>query len=123
MLRALVEFYLALVQAHDPAADRVKDHTVRGLNSLAAQITTYGASNATELLSTDALCLGLLAFGPRPAWQKALNVNIHYLCDVFLPQLVERGYPMTETVAHYLLYRRILLGKAKATEMQLRMGL
>jgi len=123
MMRCLAEFYLALVQASDRYAATIKDHLVRGLDNLAAQITTYGASNVSELLSTDALCMGSLALGSRAEWEKALNVNINFLCNQFLPELRQRGYPMTETTAHYLLYRRVRQGKAKATEMLPRLGI
>ena len=119
MLRSLVDFYLALKEANDPYGQTVKKHIVLGMDNLAEQITTYGASNVHELLSLDALCLGLMVFGERESWEKAANVNVNFLCDHFLPTLEERGYPMTETVANYLLYRRVKEGKAPSREMEI----
>lgn len=122
MLRSLVEFYLALRQAEDPYAEFVKARTLRGLDNLAQQITAYGASNIHEMLSTDALCAGLLAFGGRAQWIRALNININCVCDVALPALEARNYPMTETTVHYLLYRAVKAGNGTAVEMNLGLG-
>jgi len=97
----------------------VKDGIVLGLNNLAEQINTYGASNVHELLSLDALSLGLLVFGPHENWEKAANVNVNALTNQFLPELEKRRMPMTETVASYILYRRVKAGEAKATELAL----
>jgi len=120
MLRSLVDFYLALVAAGDPYAGEVKDHVIRGLDNLAEQITTYGASNVHELLSLDALCMGLMTFGYHENWERAANVNVNFLCDHFLPRLEEGGYPMTETVAQYLLHRRVKDGEARSREIEIR---
>jgi hypothetical protein len=117
MMHSLVEFHLALKKAGDPLAESAKERTVLGLGNLAEEINTYGASNVHELLSLDALCLGLLAFGDHPEWEKAANINVNYLCDHFLPELEKRHMPMTETVATYILYRRVKAGKAKASEL------
>jgi hypothetical protein len=122
MLRSLIDFYLALEQAGDPYADRIKDHIILGLDNLAEQITTYGASNVHELLSLDALCMGLMTFGYHESWERAANVNVNFLCDHFLPKLEESGYPMTETVAQYVLYRRVKDGKARSREIEIGEG-
>ena len=114
ILRSLIDFHRALKQAADPYADTVKDHAVLGLDNLAAQIATYGVSNVHELLSLDALCMGLSVFGDHPRWKQAVNVNINGLCDRFLPELEKRGMPMTETVAVYLRYQRRDAGKTSA---------
>jgi len=119
MLRSLVDFYLALVAAEDAYADKVKHHVILGLDNLAEQITTYGASNVHELLSLDALCMALMTFGYHENWERAANVNVNFLCDHFLPRLEEHGYPMTETVAQYLLYRRVKDAKARSREIEI----
>ena len=111
MLRSLIDYYGALKQADAPYADTVKNHIELGLDNLAAQITTYGASNVHELLSLDALCLGLSAFGDRPRWRQAVNVNVNTLCGRFLLELEKRGMPMTEAVASYLHYTRREVGE------------
>ena len=119
MLRSLIDFYLALNEAADPYAETVKKRIVLGLDNLAEQITSCGASNVHELLSLDALCLGLMVFGQHENWEKAANVNVNFLCDHFLPKLEERGYPMTETVGQYLLYRRVREGQARSREIEI----
>jgi hypothetical protein len=44
---------------------------------------------------------------------------VNFLCDHFLPRLEEHGYPMAETVAQYLLYRRVKDGKVRSREIQI----
>lgn len=60
-----------------------------------------------------------MTFGPHEKWEKAANVNVNFLCNHFLPRLEERGYPMTETIAQYLLYRRVKEGKAHSREIEI----
>lgn len=121
MMSQLIELYLALKQAGDPYADDVKSRVVLGLDNLAAQINGYGATRgkAQEMLCLDALTRGLLVFGAHENWEKAANVDVNYLCNQFLPELEKHGEPMTETVAQYLLYRRVKEGKARACEIEL----
>lgn len=121
MLSQLIELYLALKQAGAAYADEVKSRTVLGLDNLAAQINGYGAARgkAFELLCLDALTRGLLVFGAHENWEKAAQVDVNYLCHQFLPELEKRGEPLTETVAQYLLYRRVKAGQARACEIEL----
>jgi hypothetical protein len=63
--------------------------------------------------------MGLMTFGYHENWERAANVNVNFLCDHFLPRLEEHGYPMTETVAQYLLYRRVKDGKARSREIKI----
>lgn len=117
----LIELYLAFKQAGDPYADEVKRRLALGLDNLAGQINTYGAvrGKAQEMLCLDALVRGLLVFGPQAQWERAANIDVNYLCNQFLPELEKHGEPMTETVAQYLLYRRVIAGKAQACEITL----
>ena len=123
MLRALIDYYLALVQAGDVDAERVKGHILLGLGNLAEQITKYGASNIHEMLSLDALSLGLLTFEDHPEWDRAANVCVNAICDVALPMLEQRRMPMTETIASYILYRKATDGSAKVREVASKLGL
>jgi len=123
MLRALTDYYLALTQAGDPEAERVKTRITLGLDNLAEQITKCGASNIHEMLSLDALAMGLLTFGEHPEWNRAANVCVNAICDVALPMLEERRMPMTETVASYILYRKVKEGAASAKEVAPRLGI
>jgi len=122
MLRALIDYYHALTQASEPGAERVKNAITLGLDNLAGQINTYGASNIHEMLSLDALVLGLLAFGDHAHWERAANVCVNAICDVALPQLEQHRMPMTETVASYILYRKVKEGEADALETVARLG-
>jgi len=106
MMRALIEYYLALDEAKNDNTARIADAIQRGLDNLSLQITTHGASNLHELLSLDALCLGLSVFGPNDRWEAAINVNVNALMNDGLPELEKRGYPMTETIACWLLFRK-----------------
>lgn len=92
-----------------------------GLDNVAVELTAGGAviGKAHEMLCLDALVRGLLVFGPHANWERAANVNVNYLCQQFLPELEKRGEPMTETMANYLLYRRVRAGKAKACELDI----
>lgn len=107
MLRSMIEYYLALRDAGEHAnAQEVAEKFMLGLDNLALQITTHGASNVHELLSIDPLVYGILIFGERESWKQAVNININYLIDHFLPILQANGFPMTETVGTYILYRK-----------------
>ena len=124
MLRSLIDYHLALRQAgDDPNAERVKKHITLGLDNVSEQIATYGASNIHEMLSLDALCLGLLVFGDNGAWVNAANICVNAACDAALPMLEARGMPMTATVATYVLYRKVREGQAKAREVETRLGI
>lgn len=105
MLRAMAEYYLALKQAGDEKADFIEARLKLGLDNLALQINSFGASNVHELLSLDALALGLLIFGPNADWDQAASINVNYLLDHFTDKLAENGLHLTETLASYLLYR------------------
>ncbi len=106
MLRAMIEYWLALVQAGDSRAEEVRDRIVLGLDNLAEQINRFGASNAHEALALDALSLGLITLGPADGWRRAADVTVNYIVGGMKPRLEERGLPLTETLASYLLYRR-----------------
>ncbi|MFN0120884.1 MAG: hypothetical protein ACKV2V_10310 [Blastocatellia bacterium] len=94
-------------------------HITLGLDNLAAELNTSGAARgkAHEMLCLDALARGLLIFGSNNKWERAVNVDVNYLCNQFLPELEKRGEPMTESVAIYLLYRHVKEGKARACEV------
>lgn len=121
MMAQLMELYLALQKAKHPFATELKQHITRGLDNLANEINTLGAvrGKAHEMLCLDALVRGLLLFGKNEQWEKAVQVDVNYLCHQFLPELEKRGEPMTETIANYLLYRRVKEGKARTCEMEL----
>jgi len=106
MLRAMIEYWLARVQAGDSRADEVRGRIALGLDNLAEQINRFGASNAHEALALDALSLGLIALGPYADWRRAADITVNYIVGGMKPRLEERGLPLTETLASYLLYRR-----------------
>ncbi|MFN0119596.1 MAG: hypothetical protein ACKV2V_03750, partial [Blastocatellia bacterium] len=102
-------------------AAELKSHLTRGLDNLATEINTLGVARgkAHELLCLDALVRGLLVFGKNAQWERAVNVDVNFLCQRFLPELEKRGEPMTETIANYLLYRRVKAGQARTCEIEL----
>lgn len=121
MMAQLMELYLALQKAKHPYAAEIKQRITLGLDSLANEVNTQGVARgkAHEMLCLDALARGLLIFGQNEKWERAADVDVNYLCNQFLPELEKRGEPMTETVANYLLYRRVKSGKAAACEIEL----
>jgi hypothetical protein len=120
MLPSLVEYYLALTQAGEvDGASAIRDRIVLGLDNLSTQILTHGASNVHELLSLDALVLGSSALGEKATWRQAGNANVNALCDKGLPELENRDFPMTETVAGWLLYRRSMAKDALMLEISM----
>jgi len=121
MMSQLMELYLALQKAKDPYAAEVKRRIALGLDRLAEEITTHGATRYTaqEMLCLDALVRGLLLFGANEKWERAAHVDVNYLCNQFLLELEKRGEPMTETIAHYLLYRRVKTSEAAACEIEI----
>ncbi len=124
MVRSLIDYYLALEQAEDDSAEPIKAKIEVALDNVSEQITSYGASNFYELLSLDALCLGLMTFGHRNNWERAVNVNVNYLADHAVSELEARGMPMTETIANYLLYRASVADSVvKAREILPKLGL
>ncbi|MEX0331503.1 MAG: hypothetical protein AB3N64_08790 [Puniceicoccaceae bacterium] len=122
MLRSMFEYYLALQDAGDCRnANKVKNALVLGLDNLALQITTFGASNVHELLSIDPLVYGLMLLDPKDSWEAAVNININYLVDYFMPKLEKNGFPMTESVGTYLLYRMSKMEDELPLELRLGM--
>lgn len=103
LLSQMIEHYLALDLAGDSAAGDVRNAIEHGLDNMATEITTYGPSNAHELLAVDALVTGSRVFGERPRWREAINVDINFLADQFAPKLAERGFGLPEPVGVYLL--------------------
>ncbi len=110
MLRAMLEYWLALVQAGDQDAEEVHGRIALGLDNLAEQINRFGASNAHEALALDILSLGLIALGPNDAWRRAADTTVNTIVHDMRPRLEQRGLPLTETLASYLLYRRFEAG-------------
>lgn len=107
LLSQLIEYWLALRQAHDEvAARRVKDAVIRGLDNLATEIQSFGSSNPHEMLALETLAIGSLVFGDRPAWTLAMNIEVNYLLDVFAPKLAKGNRPLPETLTAYVLWRK-----------------
>ncbi|MDX9975665.1 MAG: hypothetical protein RBU21_21975 [FCB group bacterium] len=102
----LIDYTLALKKAQDPLAAEVEKKTKLALDNLSEQITTFGSSDPTGLLSLEALCMGLEAFGPTEQWQKAVNVDVNCLCNEFAPRLAARDMPVPDPIAEYIRYRR-----------------
>lgn len=107
LLSQLIEYWLALRQAGDDiAAARVQDAVTRGLDNLAAEVTTFGSSNPHELLALDALAIGSMVFGARETWTRAMNVDVNFLLDVFARKLETQGMPVPDALAAYILFRK-----------------
>jgi hypothetical protein len=117
MSRNLVEYCLALAQAKDPRTKEARRRTELALDSLAEEITTHGASNSEEGLPLEALSVGLIAFGAKPAWEKAADIYTNYLVNHLMPPLVETGKGRPETLTAYLLWRRVHDTGARACEV------
>jgi len=99
LLRGILEVYLALPK-RDPHRPEVRDALVRGLDNAAAETCQRGASyvNMTEVFSH-----ALLALGPNPKWEEALNINI----NAGLHVLDDRRAPNVDFyLADYLEYRQ-----------------
>lgn len=100
MIRACLELHLALKGSGHPYAAELEQRTRRACDALARQTLEWGfdASKAWEALPVDTFSLALMAFGPDPFWERALNVEINGL-------LARHPRPLPESVATYLLYR------------------
>jgi len=121
MMRALIEYYLALKYADSDKAIGVKSAIIKGLDNLAEEIINLGVSNAHEMLSLDALVLGLLAIDDKPLWQKAVNANVNYLLDGYWKKLLKHNRPIPNGVATYILYRHHKVIEVKGYEYNLQL--
>jgi len=118
MMRALIEYYLALQVAESKKAAKVKLAIVKGLNNLAMEITTFGISNPHEMLSLDALALGALAIEDKPLWKRAMNANVNYLMQGYWKKLLAHQLPVPNGVANYIIYRQSHLNEIKGYEFK-----
>jgi hypothetical protein len=119
LCRNLTEYVLALEKAADPHASEAKTKTLRALDSMAAEINRYGASNAGEGLPLEALSLGSMAFGSHAAWDRAATIYVNYLVEHAAPEALDAGRPAPQTMTAYLLYRREGKGGARSCEVRL----
>jgi hypothetical protein len=101
----LIDYTAALKKAKDPLAKEVESRTILALDNLAEQTTTYGSADPTGLLSLEALCMAQEVLGPRENWQKAINIDVNYACNVSAPRLAQRNMPLPDPIAEYIRYR------------------
>jgi len=118
MMRALIEYYLALQAVESKKAEKVKLAIVKGLDHLAMEITTFGISNPHEMLSLDALALGALAIEDKPLWKQAMNANVNYLMNGYWEKLLAHQLPVPNGVANYIIYRQSHLNEIKGYEFK-----
>ncbi len=78
ILRHGLELLLALRQAGDTGAEEMVPALRAGIDNLAAQIVTYGASNIHEMLSLETLSLAKVILGENPTWTEAEHVDLNY---------------------------------------------
>lgn len=102
LMTQMMELHLALVEAGDPMMSITGEAIIRGLDNLSAEIITHGTSNAHEMLAVEALVGGIRIFGERPAWRRAINVDVNYLMRIFAAKLATRDMLPPETIAAYL---------------------
>ncbi len=78
ILRHGLELYLALRQTGDRGAEEMAAALRAGIDNLATQIITHGASNIHEMLATETLSLAKVILGENPAWTEAEYVDLNY---------------------------------------------
>ncbi|PCJ67001.1 MAG: hypothetical protein COA73_00720 [Candidatus Hydrogenedentota bacterium] len=103
LLRALCDFYTALTINDPSEAEDIKQSIVLGLDNLAMQINSNGASNLHELLSLDVLCIGSALFGGRENWTQAINISVN--AAIHFNNRTTKQY-LPESIATYLLVIR-----------------
>lgn len=99
----LLEYQLALKQAGDVNAAEIARRLQLSLDNLAVELTTYGTNNAFEALSIAALSGGSIAFGTNATWERGANVAVNYVAGPLQEELSQRGLPLPEPVAAWLL--------------------
>jgi hypothetical protein len=103
---ALADYVELLTTLKDAELPRARQALARGLDNLAAQTLTFGASNVHEMLSLEAFQRGSTVLGRQPGWDRAVRVTLNVLATEWRAKLAAELHRLPEAIPFGLLQLR-----------------